>query len=278
MQDEVALGDEQFEKYYASLLKQKKEAADVAVAAYAALLTQAELQALLDDPETAAASTKIQAVYRGRVSRARKQTGDIDGDGDKEITAAEIEASDVDDETKEKLQEIAKAAEEGGEALTTQLAAEVMPDLEGHTDLSATKIQAAYRGRKARADKAKAGGDERLFGRVPDANEIDLDFDLVIISTRIHAARNLSMFPLNPGGSKETRVANAEDFYRERAKQLSSENTAIADTLLEVTLTLLEEVRTAKLGRDIAERGVEFWRSQPRGTGDGRDLELFTHE
>ena len=28
----------------------------------------------------------------------------------------------------------------------------------------------------------------------------------------------------------------------------------------------------------IAERGVEFWRSQPRGTGDERDLELFTHE
>jgi len=46
----------------------------------------------------------------------------------------------------------------------------------------------------------------------------------------------------------------------------------------EVTLTLLEEVRTAKLGRDIAERGVEFWRSQPLGTGDERDLELFTHE
>ena len=86
-----------------------------------------------------------------------------------------------------------------------------------------------------------------------------------------------------------TWLANAEDFYRERAKQLSSENAAVADTLLEarstgkrqrceVTLTLMEEVRTAKLGRDIAERGVEFWRSQPRGTGDGRDLELFTHE
>ena len=45
---------------------------------------------------------------------------------------------------------------------------------------------------------------------MPDANEIDLDFDLVIISTRIHAARNLSMFPLNPGGSKETRVAITE--------------------------------------------------------------------
>ena len=44
----------------------------------------------------------------------------------------------------------------------------------------------------------------------------------------------------------------------------------------EVTLTLLEEIRTAKLGRDIAERGVEFWRSQPRATGDAHDLELFT--
>ena len=50
-----------------------------------------------------------------------------------------------------------------------------------------------------------------------------------------------------------SRAANAEDFYRERARQLSSENTAIADTLVEaqstgkrqrceVTLTLLEEV------------------------------------
>ena len=144
--------------------KAVKELPEVAPAPDAAPPTEAELQALLDDPEAAAASTKIQAVYRGRVSRARKQTGDIDGDGDKEITAAEIEASDVDDETKEKLQEIAKAAEEGGEALTTELTAEVMPDLEGHTDLSATKIQAAYRGRKARADKAKAGGDERQSG------------------------------------------------------------------------------------------------------------------
>ena len=43
-------------------------------------------------------------------------------------------------------------------------------------------------------------------------------------------------------------------------------------------MTLLEEVRIDKLGRDIAERGVEFWRSQPRGTDDERDLELFTHE
>ena len=67
---------------------------------------------------------------------------------------------------------------------------------------------------------------------------------------------------------------------RELRQAPRSENTAIADTLLEarstgkrqrceVTLTLLEEVRTAKLGREIAERGVEFWRSQPRGTGDG---------
>ena len=44
----------------------------------------------------------------------------------------------------------------------------------------------------------------------------------------------------------------------------------------EVTLTLLEEIRTAKLGRGIAGRGVEFWRSKPRATGDAHDLELFT--
>ena len=71
--------------------------------------------------------------------------------------------------------------------------------------------------------------------------------------------------------------------------QLSSQMLVIVEALeevqstakrqrCEVTLTLLEGVRTAKLGRDIAERGVEFWRSQPRGTGDARDVELFTSD
>jgi len=104
---------------------------------------------------------------------------------------------------------------------------------------------------------------------------------------RLQATIALQVGQLERKERQRSRAANAEDFYRERAKQLSSENTAITDTLLEaqstgkrqrceVTLTLLEEVRTAKLGRDIAERGVEFWRLQPRGTGDARDLELFT--
>ena len=88
--------------------------------------------------------------------------------------------------------------------------------------------------------------------------------------TRLQATIALQVGQLERKERQRSRAANSEDFYRERTRQLSSEMLVIVEAL--------EEVRTAKLGRDIAERGVEFWRSQPLGTGDERDLELFTHE
>jgi len=71
--------------------------------------------------------------------------------------------------------------------------------------------------------------------------------------TRLQATIALQVGQLERKERQRSRAANAEDFYRERARQLSSENTAIADTLVEaqstgkrqrceVTLTLLEEV------------------------------------
>jgi len=114
----------------------------------------------------------------------------------------------------------------------------------------------------------------------------DTPADGWMLTIKIPDLENEESAPLARKERQRSQAANAEDFYRERTRQLTAANLLIAGTMqstakrqrCEVTLTLLEQVRTAKLGRDIAERGVEFWRSQPRGTGDERDLELFTHE
>jgi len=120
------------------------------------------------DDEVAAAIC-IQAIQRGNQQRrAAAVVAAVDGDGDGVVTAAEIESAELADEDKEQLTLVLAAAQAAGESLTADDAAAVLADvaagaeeamddaeamegvLDGHTDESAVRIQAAYRGRRAR--------------------------------------------------------------------------------------------------------------------------------
>ena len=178
-----------------------------------------EIDIDLDDPEVAAAATKIQAGYKGMKTRkemkgqAAKDEMTSD-DTNQQITAIKtdrdgnnVDVTKKDEDTKDGIGNVMEEMKEDAEATKKDQAQEIDIDLEDpEVAAAATKIQAGYKGMKTRKelkDRPAADGSEvtdvasestpeqeALPQNVKEEEEIDIDLDdpeVAAAATKIQA-------------------------------------------------------------------------------------------
>ena len=178
-----------------------------------------EIDIDLDDPEVAAAATKIQAGYKGMKTRKemKGQTAKDEmtsDDTNQQITAIKtdrdgnnVDVTKKDEDTKDGIGNVMEEMKEDAEATKKDQAQEIDIDLEDpEVAAAATKIQAGYKGMKTRKelkDRPAADGSEvtdvasestpeqeALPQNVKEEEEIDIDLDdpeVAAAATKIQA-------------------------------------------------------------------------------------------
>jgi len=112
-------------------------------------IDQAEAAMLLEG------SDAQREVLSGLVETVEAGFGDVVTVEEAAQVLEEVAEAEAEQDIEAKIEVMRDVAEIEGEKFDADVAAEVLADLEGHSDESATKIQAAYRGRKARASAQK---------------------------------------------------------------------------------------------------------------------------